>query len=83
MMTKSCRSCAEVDAGLWPIETASMLNLRCDKESVTPKIKALKFHFLVYKVRIIRLRKHFRTSSHLSHNPLSENIFLQRTRRSP
>lgn len=76
MMIKLCRSCVEVDVGLWFIETVFMLNLRCDKEFVIFKIKVLKFYFFVYKVRIIRFRKYFRTFSYLFYNFLFENIFL-------
>lgn len=49
---------------VWSQKIASVLNVRCDKESVSPKIKFPKFHFLAYKIRIINSNKHFQISSH-------------------
>lgn len=66
------RCWADTDTELWPIRTASVLNVQSDEESVSPKIKSLKFHFLVDKMT--RLSKHLQTSSQPSHNPSSENM---------
>ena len=71
-MSRSRRSWADIDTELWPIKTASVLNVQSEKASVSPKIKSPKFHFLVCKMT--RLSKHLRTSSQPSHNPSSENM---------
>lgn len=59
---------------MWSTKIASLLNVRSDKESVSPKIKFLKFHLLGYKIRIISLNNHFQISSYPPPKPLSENI---------
>lgn len=75
-MTRPCSSWAKGDARVWSIETASMLNVSVT-ESLFLKFqkKFLQFHFLIYKVRFIRLTKHFQISSHPPHSSLSENVF--------
>lgn len=71
-MTRSRRSWADIDHELWPSKMVSVLNVRCDKESVSSRVTSLKFNFLVYKIGIRRLSKHFWISSHwTSCTPLS------------
>lgn len=59
---------------MWSKKMISVLNIRCDKESVSPKIKFLKFRFLLYKIRIISLSKHVQVSAHPPDKTFSENI---------